>query len=100
MDASFSGQVSRNCVKNSIVFYCAGALVSVLIAGCSDPADKVHKTSASDPKKPLVDSSAEGKEYLVRAESTIGFVASKVTSSHNGGFNKFEGKINVAGGKI
>ena len=77
------------------------AVVAVcLMSGCSDPADKVHKTSASDPKKSVVDSSSGGKEYLVRAESTIGFIGSKVTRSHNGGFKKLAGKINVAGGKI
>ena len=37
---------------------------------------------------------------MVRAESTIGFVGSKVTGSHNGGFKKFAGKVSVADGKI
>ncbi len=76
------------------------AFAACLLAGCSDPADKVHKASASDPKKSDSGAAAAGKEYVVRAESTIGFVGSKVTRSHNGGFKNFAGKINVASGKI
>jgi len=76
------------------------AVAASLIAGCSDPADKVHKASASDPKKSPSDASAAGREYVIRSESTIGFVGSKVTRSHNGGFKNFAGKINVAAGKI
>ena len=76
------------------------AVAASLIAGCSDPADKVHKASASDPKKSPSDASAAGREYVIRSESTIGFVGSKVTRSHNGGFKNIAGKINVAAGKI
>ncbi|MBI2928945.1 MAG: YceI family protein, partial [Verrucomicrobia bacterium] len=76
------------------------AAAACLLAGCSDPADSVHKTSASDPKKTGSGSAAAGKEYVIRAESTIGFVGSKVTGSHNGGFKNFAGKLNVAGGKL
>ena len=67
------------------------AVAASLIAGCSDPADKVHKASASDPKKSPSDASAAGREYVIRSESTIGFVGSKVTRSHNGGFKNFAG---------
>ncbi|MSU20380.1 MAG: YceI family protein [Pedosphaera sp.] len=72
----------------------------LLFVGCSDPADKVHKTAASEPQKASSAPSKSGKEYVVRAESTIGFVGSKVTGNHNGGFKKFAGKINAADGKI
>ncbi len=75
------------------------ALTACWIAGCSDPADKVHKTSASEPQK--AGSAKAGKEYVIRGgQSTIGFVGSKVTGSHNGGFKNFAGKINVDGGKV
>ena len=75
-------------------------LASLLAAGCSDPADKVPKTTASEPKKPAGESASSSKEYVIRAESTIGFTASKVTRTHNGGFKKVAGKIPVADGKI
>lgn len=87
-------------MKHSLSTPLVVAAAVCLISGCSDPADKVHKSSASDPKKAGSGGSSTGKEYVVRAESTIGFVASKVTRSHKGGFKNFAGKINVAGGKI
>lgn len=76
------------------------AAAACLIVGCSDPADNVHKTSASEPKKSASGQSQSSKEYVVRAESTIAFTASKVTATHQGGFKNFAGRINVADGKI
>ena len=70
-----------------------------LLVGCSDPADKVAKTTATEAKE-TARPGPTAKEYVVRAESTIGFVGSKVTGSHNGGFKKFAGKVSVADGKI
>jgi len=70
-----------------------------LLTGCSDPADKVAKTTATE-AKPTAKPSPTARENLVRAESTIGFVGSKVTGSHNGGFKKFAGKVSVADGKV
>lgn len=70
-----------------------------LLTGCSDPADKVAKTTATEAKE-TARPAPTAREYVVRAESTIGFVGSKVTGSHNGGFKKFAGKVNVADGKI
>jgi polyisoprenoid-binding protein YceI len=77
------------------------ALLSLsLLTSCSDPANKVYKSESSDPKSSGANGSASGKEYVIRSESTVGFTASKVTRSHNGGFKNFAGKIDVAGGKV
>jgi len=88
------------------------ALAVCLLAGCSDPADSVPKTSASDPAKPATttggasDSSAaaapsqSGKPYVIRSESNVGFTGSKVTGSHNGGFRNVAGNLTVQDGKI
>ena len=73
-------------------------LMACVITGCSDPADKVTKaptTAAKDVAKP-----AAGKTYAILPDSTIGFVGSKVTGSHNGGFKKFTGKVSVADGAV
>lgn len=81
----------------------AVSFLFLAIAGCSDPADKVHKSSASEPAQTnaVSETSAAAKEYVVRAaDSSIGFVGSKVTGSHDGGFKNFEGTIKVADGKI
>jgi polyisoprenoid-binding protein YceI len=82
-------------------FTSLAAAAAGLLAACSDPADNVHKTSASSPQKAGSGSSASGTEYVIRGTaSTIGFVGSKVTGSHTGGFKNFAGKISADGGKI
>src|SRR6266404_3901896 len=76
-------------------------LTTSLFVGCSDPADKVHKSAASEPQKPAAPAAPSAKEYVVRGDgSTIGFVGSKVTGKHNGGFKNFTGAFNVSDGKI
>ena len=70
------------------------------LAGCSDPADKVHKSSAAAPQDAGATPAAAGKDYVIRAESKIGFVGSKVTGSHTGGFTNFAGNLTVADGRI
>ena len=75
-------------------------VATCLITGCSDPADKVSKSATTEPKEAAKPTAVTGKDYVIRAESTIGFVGSKVTGSHNGGFKKFAGKVNAAGGAV
>jgi polyisoprenoid-binding protein YceI len=70
-----------------------------LIVGCSDPADKVPKSAASAPQKPA-EAPAAAKEYVIRSDSKIGFIGSKVTGQHKGGFTNFSGAFNVSNGKI
>jgi len=82
--------------------------VLILLAGCSDPADKVPKSSATTPQEEpaatvapaAVAGSAAGRTYSVRPGSTIRFVGSTVTGSHNGGFTNFSGTLMAADGKI
>jgi polyisoprenoid-binding protein YceI len=79
------------------------ALLALAFVGCSDPADKVHKSAASAPATNQLAAAAPvmGKEYVIRAgDSIIGFVGSKVTGKHDGGFKNFAGTVNVADGKI
>lgn len=76
------------------------ALIVCLLTACSDPSKGVHKSEASDPKQAAAAAAAVEKEYVIRAESRIGFVGSKVTGSHTGGFSNFTGTIKVANGKI
>jgi polyisoprenoid-binding protein YceI len=81
------------------------ALAVGLLAGCSDPSKSVPKSSASDPAaKPDTTtasaSTSSAKAYTIRSESTVGFIGSKVTGSHNGGFKKVAGTITVDAGKI
>lgn len=85
------------------------ALLLLILAACSDPADKVHKSDASAPTKTEtviaktdkpVATPVVSKEYVVRADSKISFIGSKVTGQHDGGFKNFAGTISIADGKI
>ncbi len=81
-------------------------LTVALLAGCSDPSDNVPKSPASAPQQteaaPAAPAAptAAAKVYVVRAESTVGFIGSKVTGSHSGGFKNVAGTLNVSGGKL
>ncbi len=83
-----------------IIFLTTFTAAICFMTGCSDPADKVQKAAASEPKKADATSAQSAKQYSVRAGSKIEFVASKVTHSHNGGFTNFAGNLQVANGKI
>jgi polyisoprenoid-binding protein YceI len=74
--------------------------MAFLIAGCSDPASDVHKSAASAPQESAAEATATAKTYTIQPDSKIGFVGSKVTGSHDGGFNAFSGTIPVADGKV
>lgn len=80
----------------------AALIVLVVSSGCSDPTDKVHKSAASEPvKTETAPATVAIKEFVVRTpESKIGFVGSKVTGKHDGGFKNFAGTINLVDGKM
>lgn len=77
------------------------ALAALLLGGCAaNPADNkpaavVHETPAavSTPGP-----AAEGKKYTLAPDSEVGFVGSKVTGSHTGGFKDVSGTLTVADG--
>ncbi len=70
----------------------------VLAVGCSNPAedapDAEVKEAVAEPEPTVEDTAAT--VYSLSEDSTIGFVGAKVTSSHDGGFKSFSGKISVA----
>jgi polyisoprenoid-binding protein YceI len=74
-----------------------GLLIVLAAVGCADPAkDKPQaevKEAVAEPAAP-----ADAQRFVLTDESSIGFVGSKVTGSHDGGFNTFEGEILLAGG--
>lgn len=71
----------------------------LLFAGCANPADKTEDAKVAEAVD-AVKSVADAKTYSITGDSSISFVGSKVTGSHDGGFNEFSGTIAVAGGKI
>lgn len=87
-------------MKQTYLVTFATVITATLLAGCSDPADKVHKSDTSAPKDATATPTAASKTFVVRPESKIGFVGSKVTGSHDGGFTNFSGTVSVADGKV
>jgi polyisoprenoid-binding protein YceI len=71
-----------------------------LLAGCSDPSSSVHRTSGGEAQAVMAYESASSTAYVIRSESKISFVGSKVTGSHDGGFHRFAGVIPVDNGRI
>ncbi len=72
------------------------AVSLVFALGCSNPANDVTKANVSDTTGE--DTIAmEGDKYLIADSSTIEFVGSKVTGSHDGGFNEFTGEFYMQG---
>ena len=74
--------------------------VLALAAGCADPAadapDAVVQEPAAEPAPAAEEVAAE--TYLLSKDSTIGFVGSKVTGSHDGGFESFTGSVSITDG--
>ena len=82
-------------------------LFAMLLCGCAaNPADQVPSaqvgSSTPKPASPIASSSAApnatAATYTIQADkSKVGFVGSKVTGSHEGGFKEFSGKVELLG---
>lgn len=67
------------------------------IAACANPASDKSKAVTGE-AAPLSQESMKGEKYSITPQnSKIEFVASKVTGSHNGSFEKFAGDIDFPG---
>jgi len=79
------------------------ASAGLFLASCSEnPADNVPSADVSEAaapseNAPAPEAAADVEVYTFTDASKIGFVGSKVTGSHEGGFKKFSGTFNVAG---
>lgn len=76
----------------------AGATALILV-GCHNPADDVPEAQTGQASDTAIEA-ADGTAYVFTEDSKIGFIGSKVTGSHDGGFNEFSGKFLVADGKL
>lgn len=81
-------------MKNTILAL-TGATTLVLVS-CENPADKSTAAKVSDAKEILA-GEATGQKWVFTPNSTITFVGSKVTGSHEGGFKEFSGHFFVDG---
>lgn len=74
------------------------ALIALGLVSCENPADKTTDASVKETVA-KTDSGAEGGvKYAFTTNSTIGFVGSKVTGSHTGGFKTFTGHFTLKDG--
>ncbi len=83
----------------TLPLYLLFAFLALVAVGCADPAadapDAVVQEPAAAPA-PAAEETATAA-YGLSEDSTIGFVGSKVTGSHEGGFKSFTGKVSVTG---
>lgn len=71
----------------------------LLGSGCANPADDSTEAVVKE-AEPKPAAETVGTAFVISDESSIGFVGSKVTGSHDGGFNAFDGEIIVPDGDI
>ncbi len=64
----------------------------LVLAACANPATDKPEAVVGEPA-PESEAAAEGQLFSITEESTLTFVGSKVTGSHDGGFRSFEGEI-------
>ncbi len=79
------------------------ALSFLVTVGCADPAANAPDAVVSAPAPTPAPAAAavSGTQYTISAEgSTVGFVGSKVTGSHEGGFKTVSGTITVVGADV
>jgi len=82
----------------SLIYAGLPLLLALLVFGCANPADDKPEAAVGD-AEPVPAATEAGLPYAVdTAQSTLGFVGSKITGSHEGGFNEFEGTIEVVNG--
>jgi len=73
----------------------AGA-TTLLLVSCENPADSSTAATVSEAKE-VSTATASGQKWSFTEDSTITFVGSKVTGSHEGGFKEFSGHFFVDG---
>jgi len=92
----------------SLSLFAATLAACTVLAGCADPSDSTPAAVVTDvapsdagAAAPAADAPAMGaKTYTIAPTSTIGFVGSKVTGSHDGGFTEFAGTVSVPDGDL
>ncbi|HEX2269408.1 MAG TPA: YceI family protein [Pyrinomonadaceae bacterium] len=71
------------------------SLLLLVTAACNDPASDTTKAVTGEAAKVASPQTGAGTKYIITPpNSKIEFVGSKVTGSHNGSFEKFNGEIN------
>jgi polyisoprenoid-binding protein YceI len=77
----------------------AASVLGLMVAGCGNPAKDVTPAQVGEASTGMA-AETMGTPHIITADSTIGFVGSKVTGSHDGGFNEFSGTLMVNDGAL
>ena len=85
----------RSKIAVSFLIACSVLLLST---ACENPATGKPEAQVSEPPAGAAPVAVEGRQLVISPESTIDFVGSKVTGSHDGGFKSFEGTITLGEG--
>ncbi len=81
-------------MKNILII--TGAATSLLFVSCKNPAESSTEANVSEAKEVSTEAGT-GTQWIFADDSTITFIGSKVTGSHEGGFKKFSGHFYVDG---
>ena len=74
------------------------ALLALGLVSCENPADKTTDASVKDSVAKTNSGAEGGVRYVFTPDSKIGFIGSKVTGSHTGGFKTFTGYFTLKDG--
>lgn len=83
--------------------YCLPVSIVIAVIGCADPADTAPAAAIAEPVAVAETGAmedADGVTYTLSDDSKLTFVGSKVTGSHDGGFNEIDGTVVVADGDL
>lgn len=83
-----------NMTRTHFATLAAGLLI-LGSAACSNPADNVPAADVSDATTTPAPVEDSGQTFTIGEGSAIGFIGSKVTGQHDGGFKGFTGEINL-----
>lgn len=73
--------------------------LALVASGCDNPADHVPHAAVKEAGQESL-SEATGRAFNIHPDSTIGFIGSKVTGSHQGGFTNFSGMFHADSGRL
>jgi polyisoprenoid-binding protein YceI len=88
--------MQRHILRLVVLAVCLGALTA-----CADPAKGKPQAAVSEPEPQAAAAAPAATDatlYRLSTDSKIGFVGSKVTGSHDGGFTQFEGEVRMVDG--
>jgi polyisoprenoid-binding protein YceI len=72
----------------------------IFFASCENPADETSAAIVAEAVESVPTHTEGGTRYVLTSESTVNFVGSKVTGSHEGGFKTVTGYFTVKDGEL